>query len=108
MNRFRAPHFALLAIAILYVVGLVAMPPEGLTHHDTGAKYLQVRNLRLTPTGLDYSINYPARNLDPNLDFVPFREKQFFIDRTDSDYGLIYLQWPIFLGLLTRLPWKML
>lgn len=108
MNRIRAPHFALLAIAILYVVGLIAMPPEGLTHHDTGAKYLQVRNLRLTPTGLDYSINYPARTLDPDLDFVPFREKQFFIDRTDPDYGLIYLQWPIFLGLLTRLPWKIL
>ena len=98
---------ALLAIALLYFVGLAVMPPEGLTHHDTGAKYLQVRNLRLTPTGLDYSINYPARSLDHDLEFVPFREKQFYIDYNGGQ-GRIYLQWPIFLGLLTRIPWKVL
>lgn len=80
------------------------MPPDGLTHHDTGAKYLQVRNLRLAPSGLDYAINYPARALDPGLDYVPFREKQHYID----SQGHIYLQWPIFLGLLTRIPWKVM
>ena len=80
------------------------MPPDALTHHDTGAKYLQVRNLRITPSGLDYSINYPARPLDPNLQYVPFREKQFYTDGHEH----IYLQWPIFLGLLTRIPWKVL
>ncbi len=100
---------ALLAIALLYLVGLAVMPPEGLTHHDTGAKYLQVRNLRITMSGLDYSINYPARNLDPTLQWVPFQEKQYYIDyREGQDHGLIYLQWPIFLGLLTRIPWKVL
>src|SRR6266568_7055705 len=76
----RFPHrialSSLLLVGILYLVGLVAMPPDALTHHDTGAKYLQVRNLRITPSGLDYSINYPARPLDPNLQYVPFREKQ--------------------------------
>jgi hypothetical protein len=101
------PLAIVLAItAILYGVGLAIMPPEGLTHHDTGGKYLQVRNLRLTPFGLDYSINYPARQLDPQLQFVPFREKLYFI----APYGgqdRIYLQWPIFLGLLTRIPWKL-
>jgi 4-amino-4-deoxy-L-arabinose transferase-like glycosyltransferase len=100
---------ALVAMALLYGVGLAIMPPEGLTHHDTGAKYLQVRNLRLTTRGLDYSINYPARSLDPELRFVPFREKQFYIDYSaGQERGLIYLQWPIFLGLLTRIPWKVL
>lgn len=78
------------------------MPPDALTQHDTGAKYLQVRNLRITPAGLDWSINYPARPLDPDLRFVPFRAKQHSV----SD-GRIYLQWPIFLGLLTRIPWKL-
>jgi hypothetical protein len=80
------------------------MPPEGLTHHDTGAKYLQVRNLRLTTSGLDWSINYPARSLDPILQFVPFNPKQYEAD----SQGRIYLQWPIFLGLLTRIPWKIM
>jgi hypothetical protein len=80
------------------------MPPDALTHHDTGAKYLQVRNLRITPSGLDYSINYPARPLDPNLQYVPFREKQHYIDAQQR----IYLQWPIFLGLLTRISWKVM
>jgi hypothetical protein len=80
------------------------MPPQGLTHHDTGAKYLQVRNLRLTPAGLDWSINYPARPLDPQLEFVPFSARQHYVD----GQGRIYLQWPIFLGLLTRIPWKLM
>ncbi len=97
-------YVPLLAIGLLYVAALVAMPPEGLTHHDTGAKYLQVRNLRLTPSGLDWSINYPARSLDPRLEFVPFSPKQHYVD----GQGRIYLQWPIFLGLLTRIPWKLL
>ncbi len=95
---------ALLALTLLYVVALVAMPPDALTQHDTGAKYLQVRNLRLTPVGLDWSINYPARPLDPNLQFVPFNPKQYYTD----GQGRIYLQWPIFLGLLTRIPWKVM
>ena len=108
-SRFASHPLAIaLAItAVLYGVGLAIMPPEALTHHDTGGKYLQVRNLRLTPSGLDYSINYPARQLDPQLEFVPFREKQFYT----ASYGgqdRIYLQWPIFLGLLTRIPWKLL
>lgn len=95
---------SLLAVAALYLGALVSMPPEGFTQHDTGAKYLQVRNLRLTPTGIDWSINYPARPLDPNLQFVPFNPKQHEVDAE----GRIYLQWPIFLGLLTRIPWKVL
>lgn len=107
--RVTPARAALAVVALLFLLGLVVMPPEGLTHHDTGAKYLQVRNLRLTPTGLDYSINYPARQLDPNLEYVPFREKQFALDFTaGADQGRIYLQWPIFLGLLTRIPWKLM
>ncbi|HYO50704.1 MAG TPA: hypothetical protein VEW94_12710 [Chloroflexia bacterium] len=95
---------SLVSVSILYIAALIAMPPEGLTHHDTGAKYLQVRNLRLTPTGLDWSINYPARSLDPGLEFVPFHPRQHEIDSK----GRIHLQWPIFLGLLTRIPWKVM
>jgi hypothetical protein len=95
---------SLLLVAMLYVAALAATPPEGLTHHDTGAKYLQVRNLRLTTSGLDWSINYPARSLDPTLQFVPFNPKQYEAD----SQGRIYLQWPIFLGLLTRIPWKIM
>jgi hypothetical protein len=95
---------SLLLVATLYIGALASMPPEGLTHHDTGAKYLQVRNLRLTTSGLDWSINYPARSLDPTLQFVPFNPKQYEAD----SQGRIYLQWPIFLGLLTRISWKIM
>jgi hypothetical protein len=94
----------LLLVGVLYLAGLAVMPPDGLTHHDTGAKYLQVRNLRITPSGLDYSINYPARPLDPNLQYTPFQDKQYYKDGQNR----IYLQWPIFLGLLTRIPWKVI
>ncbi len=99
----RPAFLSVLLVAALYLAALVAMPPEGLTQHDAGAKYLQVRNLRLAPTGLDWSVNYPARSLDPELRFVPFRDRQHYIDG-----GRIYLQWPIFLGLLTRIPWKVM
>ena len=95
---------ALLLVSLLYVAALAFLPPQALTHHDEGAKYLQVRNLRLTTSGLDWSINYPARRLDPGLRFVPFHPKQHYVD----SQGRIYLQWPIFLGLLTRVFWKVL
>ena len=98
------PPALIVLLGLAYLLALVVMPPEALTHHDTGAKYLQVRNLRLTPGGLDYSINYPARPLDPGLDFVPFRERYYYVDGQDR----IYLQWPIFLALLTRVPWKLM
>jgi hypothetical protein len=95
---------SLLVVATLYAAALASLPPQALTHHDEGAKYLQVRNLRLTTSGLDWSINYPARPLDPELEFVPFHPKQHYVDGK----GRIYLQWPIFLGLLTRIPWKVM
>lgn len=103
LPRHKPALLSLFILALLYVGALLAMPPEGLTEHDTGAKYLQVRNLRLTPSGPDWSINYPARALDTNLNFVPFRARQYYVQS-----GRIYLQWPIFLGLLTRIPWKAL
>jgi hypothetical protein len=95
---------ALLVVAAIYVGALFSLPPDAFTHHDEGAKYLQVRNLRLAPSGLDWSINYPARRLDPQLEFVPFHPKQHYVDSA----GRIYLQWPIFLGQLTRIPWKVM
>src|SRR4051812_41012241 len=95
---------SLLIVALIYVAAYLSLPPDALTHHDEGAKYLQVRNLRLTPSGIDWSINYPARRLDPQLQFVPFNQKQHYID----NQGRIYLQWPIFLGLLTRVFWKVM
>jgi len=95
---------AFVPVALLLFGALVSLPPEGLTHHDTGAKYLQVRNLRFGTGGLDWSINYPARRLDPEREFVPFHPKQHVVD----ERKLIHLQWPIFLGLLTRVPWKVM
>src|SRR5687767_14906032 len=80
------------------------MPPDALTHPDPGARYLQVRNLRLAPICLDWSINYPAPPYDPEVEFAPFNPKQHIVD----DQERIYLQWPIFLSLLTRIPWKVL
>jgi hypothetical protein len=100
----RPALLSLLLLSLLYLGALVALPPDALTHHDTGAKYLQVRNLRLEPLGIDWSINYPARPLDPEVRFAPFNPKQHTVD----DAGRIYLQWPIFLGLLTRIPWKVM
>jgi hypothetical protein len=101
----RSHPAALLSLAVLtllYLAAFLALPPQALTHHDEGAKYLQVRNLRLTPSGLDWSINYPARRLDPEVEFAPFHPKQHVVD----GQGRIYLQWPIFLGLATRIFWK--
>src|SRR5688572_18010761 len=108
VSRFTLAHrpalLSLLAITLIYLAALLSMPPDALTHHDTGAKYLQVRNLRLAPNGLDWSINYPARPYDPEVEFAPFNPKQHIVD----DQERIYLQWPIFLSLLTRIPWKVL
>jgi hypothetical protein len=106
--RFTLAHrpalLSLLAVTVIYLAALISLPSDALTHHDTGAKYLQVRNLRLAPNGLDWSINYPARPFDSAVQFAPFHPKQHTVDEQER----IYLQWPIFLGLLTRIPWKLM
>jgi hypothetical protein len=104
LRPHRAALIGLLAVFVVLLTALAFLPPQALTHHDEGAKYLQVRNLRITGQGLDWSINYPARRYDPGLEFVPFHPKQHYLD----SQGRIYLQWPIFLGLMTRIFWKVL
>jgi hypothetical protein len=87
-------------VGVALVLGMAgALLPQGVFwHSDEGAKFLQMINLRWGPGGLDTSIRYPGRALDPLLQFVPFHPKQYHRDAA----GQIYLQWPIFLALFTR------
>src|SRR5262245_22450808 len=83
-------------LAVLGVAGAV-LPHDVFWHSDEGAKFIQLLNLRLGPEGLDTAIRYPGQALDPALHLVPFHPKQYRLDGA----GHIYLQWPIFLPLLT-------
>src|SRR5579859_2830463 len=88
---------ALLGVALVLGAAGAALPRAGFWHSDEGARFLQLLNLRLGPQGLDTAIRYPGRAVDAALQFVPFHPKQRRVDAT----GNIYLQWPIFLPLLT-------
>lgn len=99
-GRWRGVSLAFLAlvgVGVALGVASVALPHTGFWHSDEGAKFLQVLNIRLGPDGLDTTIRYPGRALDPNLEFVPFHPKQYHLDAAAG----IHLQWPIFLALLT-------
>jgi hypothetical protein len=88
---------ALLAVALILAGAWAALPHGVFWHSDEGAKFLQLVNLRLTPAGLDTAILYPGRATDPTLTFAPFHPRQRRVDAS----GAIYLQWPIFLPLLS-------
>jgi hypothetical protein len=95
---------ALAGVALVLAVAGALLPQGVFWHSDEGAKFLQMVNLRWGPDGLDTSIRYPGRALDPLLQFVPFHPKQYHSDAA----GQIYLQWPIFLALFTRPLYDML
>src|SRR4051812_39620419 len=93
----RRALLALLGVALALGAAGAALPHDVFWHSDEGAKFIQLLNLRLGPDGLDTAIRYPGQAFDPALQFVPFHPKQYRLDAA----GQVYLQWPIFLPLLT-------
>lgn len=91
-----APWIAAVGLALLYgFLSVAVLPPALFWSPDTACKFLQLQNLRWNG-GLDDSIAYPGRDLDPELRFLPFDDPFVRVgaDRT------IHFVWPPLFALL--------
>ena len=93
----KAAWLALLAVALLLLLGQFLLPAGVVWHSDEGAKLLQLDYLRFDGLLPVANIDYPGRDLDPTLLFAPFHPKQYHINSN----GNIRLQWPLFLAVIT-------
>jgi hypothetical protein len=89
-------------VAFLVYLGIawVFLSPEAVWSPDTGAKFLQLRNLRWEEDRLAFDIRYPGRTIDPELRFATYDPASgLLVVRGDQ---LQFLRLPVF-PLLTRL-----
>lgn len=62
---------SIIAVAGVYsLIAFTFMPPGVFWSPDSGMKYIQMQNIRWED-GLELSINYPGRDLDPEFQMVP-------------------------------------
>lgn len=67
----RSLPLALVSIGILYAfLAFVALPQKAFFSSDEGLKFIQVQNL-LRKGYSDFTLDYPGRELDPDLHYVP-------------------------------------
>jgi hypothetical protein len=82
---------AVLCCGLLYAWLTYAAPVETFWSPDNGGKFLQMLNLRWED-GLDYTIDYPGQDQDPQLTFAPFPSAFSSVEN-----GRVALQWsPLF------------
>jgi len=103
-HALRPAPISLLLVGTLYLAALLLQAHDEplFWSPDEGAKYVQLTSLRWQPS-LNLSVPYPGSDVDPAYRYPPFLSKQSFVQE-----GKLYLQWPVFLPLLTWLPWKLL
>lgn len=97
MTRLDASSRLALGVSFLLLAGLAAaLPRRGLSSTDEGNKLIQVENLERTGR---LAIAYPARALDPSLDFFPDGGNHFIRTRDG-----VFSFHPFYFPLLAWLP----
>jgi|GEM_PF-1127539 len=87
---------ALACVAAIWgVLAFLVLPQDAFFSSDEGLKFIQVENF--TRKGWrDFTIDYPGRELDPELSYVPINNPPPLIRE-----GRIYAVYPVFFPLLT-------
>jgi hypothetical protein len=80
---------------VAYAAVTLAAPQETFWSPDNGGKLIQLQNLRWQ-SGLDRAIVYPGRDLDPQLEFVPFYARYYVVQQ-----GQVFLPWSLAFPLLS-------
>lgn len=88
-----ALHLLLLTI-ILYALAWLLMSTLTFFSSDNGLRFVQIQEL-IRQDGQTFAVSYPARYLDPELDYTPFYFAYSLVD------GEIFLQISPFLPLIT-------
>ncbi len=86
----------LVCLATVYgFLAFVALPQRAFFSSDEGLKFIQVQNV-LRKGWSDFSLDYPGRDLDPGLRYVPINNPPPLIRE-----GKIYAVYPVLFPLLT-------
>lgn len=92
----RRPLLALACVAATYgVLAFLVMPREAFFSSDEGLKLIQLQSFVRRGLG-DFTLDYPGRELDPALSYVPINNPPPLIRE-----GRIYAVYPVFFPLLT-------
>lgn len=86
---------SVLACSAIFALLAFTPPQETFWTPDNGGKFIQLKNLRWQ-AGLDLSVDYPGRGLDPQFLFDPFPDAFSSIRE-----GEVWLQWSPFLPLVS-------
>jgi len=71
MIRTKYVPFFIIMTGLIYGMIIYILPKEAFWITDGGNKFIQVKNIALSGFG-DFSIPYPAKDLDPELTFFPY------------------------------------
>ncbi|HEM60724.1 MAG TPA: hypothetical protein ENO24_00370, partial [Chloroflexi bacterium] len=87
---------ALICLSLLYAfLALVALPQKAFFSSDEGLKFIQVQNI-LRKGWSDLTLQYPGRDVDPDLNYVPINNPPPLIRE-----GHVYAVYPVAFPTLT-------
>jgi hypothetical protein len=91
----RRPLLALVCVTIIYaILAFAVLPRDAFFSSDEGLKFIQLQNfLRNGRSGL--TVEYPGRELDPDLSYVPINNPPALIRQ-----GQVYAVYPVLFPLL--------
>lgn len=94
-------HYGVILIAgIVYSLLIACLPLDVFWITDGGNKFIQIKSMALS--GLpDVSVQYPAKDIDPDLAFFPYGGHHF-----REIGGKIYSAYPFYFPLLSLIPFR--
>jgi hypothetical protein len=99
----KRPLLALACVAVVYVVfAFVVLPQVAFFSSDEGLKFIQLQNLLRTGCS-SLTVEYPGRELDPGLSYVPINNPPALIRE-----GQIYAVYPVVFPLLVSPLYRVL
>jgi hypothetical protein len=102
--RQRAGVWAAAGVVLCaYAFALYALPKDVFWHPDEGGKFLGVQAIHWEH-GIEYTLPYPGRVVDPELRFYPGRRDTSGLYPTSESDGHVRFHWPVWFPLLTRVP----
>ncbi len=99
----RSPTLALACVAVVYVaLAFLVLPRDAFFSSDEGLKFIQLQNF-VRKGWRDFTLDYPGRELDPDLRYVPINNPPPLIQD-----GRIYAVYPVFFPLIATPLYRLL
>ena len=92
----------ILLIGLLYGLIVAVLPKDVFWIIDGGNKFIQIQSMAMSKFP-DFSVHYPAKDIDPGLDFFPYCGHHYKVIE-----GSIYAVFPFYFSLVSLLPYLLL